>query len=362
VNIMYLCPVCGKEIENTVCSACGFDRSCDFEHYPTLSKVSSQALGISNLKKAYENKQKKYISCKNCGGKSFYIDQETHECICTQCSKPLEIKHLPTEPKNENKQQMVDEKDFDDLFSKDLYEIVKSAQQQSNVANAVTMARGLLNICQNQKGEEKQTTTNKIKKLFEKYSFNSELAVIYAKALENLSLTQNSNEKVLTVSEIRKLYEQFKYNELIAFIYAEILVSLSATQDYSEKQKSAEQLKSLYSRFRDSEKIATAYSRTLINLSRDQNIKERHETLLVIKDIYENFKNSEEIAVIYAMTLSNICQLQRKTNLTYSVGTGLFPKKESIDAKTILKNLRSKFPQNRSIRQSAEEINEMSRY
>ena len=41
---MYLCPVCGKEIENTVCSACGFDKSCDFEHYPTLSKVSSQAL------------------------------------------------------------------------------------------------------------------------------------------------------------------------------------------------------------------------------------------------------------------------------------------------------------------------------
>jgi len=59
---MYLCPVCGKETENTVCSACGFDKSCDFEHYPSLSKVSRQALGITQLKNAYENKQKNYIS------------------------------------------------------------------------------------------------------------------------------------------------------------------------------------------------------------------------------------------------------------------------------------------------------------
>ena len=87
---MYLCPVCGKEIENTICSACGFDKSCDFENYPTLSEVSSQALGISNLKETYENKQKKYISCKNCGGRTFYIDIESGGILCSECLNPID--------------------------------------------------------------------------------------------------------------------------------------------------------------------------------------------------------------------------------------------------------------------------------
>ena len=68
---MYLCPVCGKEIENTVCSACGFDKSCDFEHYPTLSKVSSQALGISNLKKLTKTNKKNIFPVKTAEAEPF---------------------------------------------------------------------------------------------------------------------------------------------------------------------------------------------------------------------------------------------------------------------------------------------------
>lgn len=50
---MWICPVCGKESNQPFCSCCGFDRSCHYEQYPTLSKqVSAQA--VSARKAAYE--------------------------------------------------------------------------------------------------------------------------------------------------------------------------------------------------------------------------------------------------------------------------------------------------------------------
>ncbi|MEE0763037.1 MAG: hypothetical protein UIM27_08775 [Acutalibacteraceae bacterium] len=346
---MYLCPVCGKEIENTICSACGFDKSCDFENYPTLSEVSSQALGISNLKKTYENKQKKYISCKNCGGKSFYIDQETHECICLNCSEPLKGKFYKT-PK------------MSGMFDEDFVKEYQEDTDNFNVFDAVYEARKLIKSSSNQNYEVKLNTAKKIKSLFNRFSFNKELAVKYAEALKCLSFCEESYKKNETVSELGKLYEQFKYSDEIALQYAESLSSMSITQDFAGKQDSVNKLKSLSSLFTDTENIAFFYAKALQNLVREQNIEERLKTFSELKQLYERFETCEEIGKIYALTICNVCKYQRKTNLTYSVGTGLFPKKESIDAKTILKNLSSKFPQNRSIRQCTEEINEMSRY
>lgn len=356
---MYTCPICGEENPYYLCKGCGFDISCDYEHYPTLSKVNSQALVISNLKKTYENKQKKYISCKNCGGKSFYIDQETHECICTQCSKPLEIKYQdksPVQNQTQNKNSADSAEFLNENLNKDLYKNSKQFQNQNNVTNAVREANELFILCQKQKGGEKVKTAEKIKTLFEKYSFNSELAVLYAKALKNLSLTLTSKEKTLTASELEKLHKKFKYNELIAFVYAETLASMSVTQDYKDKQKTVIILESLHSHFRDSGKIASAYVWGLMSLMSDQNIRERQETLFVIKDVYEKFKNNVDIAVIYALMICNVCKFQRKTNLR------LGNHQETTDAKSILENLRSKFPQNKNIRQCCDEINEMSRY
>lgn len=337
---MYLCPVCGKEIENTICSACGFDKSCDFENYPTLSEVSSQALGISNLKETYENKQKKYISCKNCGGRTFYIDIESGGILCSECLNPIDGRYeSKSHPHNSE----------------------EATTKQYTVEQAVQEAGKLLELYPKQSYEAKSETIIKLKTLFEQFPFNSKIAKKYALCLACFISTQKSEGKEKIISELEKLYKQFTYNSEIAEYYALGLSLLSTTQDYSDKQDTVKHLKALYLRFRN-EAFALFYAQGLRNLSRDQNITERQTTLLEIKGIYDIFKDSEEIAVIYAMNLSNICKLQRKTNLTYSVGTGLFPKKESIDAKTILKNLSSKFPQNRSIRQCTEEINEMSRY
>lgn len=377
VNGMYLCPVCGKEIENTVCSSCGFDKSCDFEHYPTLSKVSIQALGISNLKKTYENKQKKYISCKNCGGKSFYIDQETHECICTQCSKPLEIKHQDTDLfkkqrennkciineqklNNENKiHRFLNEQEFSEFRIKNLHERFQS-EHKPNIINTLKNATELLDLCKNQNGEEKQKTVEKIKALFEKNSLNSNLAVIYAKSLESLSQFQSTKEKSLM--EIENLYERFQYNSEIVSIYAGCLFSLLVTQDYEEKKITINELKLLYTDYNNMKinAIAIAYAKGLKNLMIEQSINEREKTLINIKDVYEDFNECEEVAVIYAEALRIICRYKGKSNINVSVKR--FRDKENLDAKNILENLRSKFPQNRSIRQCAEEINEMPRY
>lgn len=340
---MYLCPVCGKEIENTVCSACGFDRSCDFEHYPTLSKVSSQVSVISNLKKTYENKQKKYISCKNCGGKSFYIDQETHECICLNCSEPLKGKFYKT-PK------------MSGMFDEDFVKEYQEDTDNFNVFDAVYEARKLIKSSSNQNYEVKLNTAKKIKSLFNKFSFNKELAVKYAEALKYLSFCEESYEKNETVSELGKLYEQFKCSDEIALQYAESLSSMSITQDFAGKQDSVNKLKSLSSLFTDTENIAFFYAKALQNLVREQNIEERLKTFSELKQLYERFETCEEIAKIYALTICNVCKYQRKTNLR------LGNRQESIDAKSILENLRSKFPQNRSIRQCTEEVNETSRY
>ena len=36
---MFICPVCKTENETLLCKNCGFDGSCDFENYATLSMV-----------------------------------------------------------------------------------------------------------------------------------------------------------------------------------------------------------------------------------------------------------------------------------------------------------------------------------
>ncbi len=37
---MVKCPVCERENETLICVQCGFDRSLDYEHYPTLCTAS----------------------------------------------------------------------------------------------------------------------------------------------------------------------------------------------------------------------------------------------------------------------------------------------------------------------------------
>ena len=82
---MNKCPVCGKENTGFVCSDCGFDLSCDFERFPTLSMVKSGSLSCSKLKTIKEAKFKNVKRCEVCGGHSFYFDEKKYLFICTAC-------------------------------------------------------------------------------------------------------------------------------------------------------------------------------------------------------------------------------------------------------------------------------------
>ena len=54
---MWKCPVCDQENNAaTVCPTCGFDGSCDYEHYPTSFAVTG-AKSTRALRREWEQKQ-----------------------------------------------------------------------------------------------------------------------------------------------------------------------------------------------------------------------------------------------------------------------------------------------------------------
>lgn len=57
---MWKCPVCEKENSMLLCESCGFDGSCDYEHYPTLGSVPWQSRSRAGYRNALD-KQKNGI-------------------------------------------------------------------------------------------------------------------------------------------------------------------------------------------------------------------------------------------------------------------------------------------------------------
>lgn len=84
---MWICPVCDQKCVDNLCSRCGFDRSSDFEHFPTLQMAAVPAAAISQLQGSYRAKSMA-TTCLCCSG---VVTGD----YCTYCNFPS-IKN-PTE-------------------------------------------------------------------------------------------------------------------------------------------------------------------------------------------------------------------------------------------------------------------------
>lgn len=89
---MSKCPVCGKEMKKGVC-VCGFDESCNYEKYPTLTVLGKVVSSISGSR---DDSREDRLCCPVCGEQNFYCDFHLGALVCTTCSTPVketEIRH-----------------------------------------------------------------------------------------------------------------------------------------------------------------------------------------------------------------------------------------------------------------------------
>jgi len=181
---MYTCPICGKENPYYLCKGCGFDISCDYEHYPTLTNLNKVKPAISKYRKDYEDKLKKYLSCKNCGGRTFYVDSQTKDLICACCLTPVK------------------EQEKEDAFT------------GFSLTDAIEYADNLIENTDYDNGEDLRNAAKKLKLLYEKFKESEDIATYYCHVLSVLSLFQDSKNMRETVSEISLLHNKFSDNEI----------------------------------------------------------------------------------------------------------------------------------------------------
>ncbi len=84
------CPVCGRIINGSdICTECGYDRSIDYERYPTIHmNLGDNAKTISFYREEYKkNNPEDVFTCSACGGKEFMYRGSKGSLICCDCYK-----------------------------------------------------------------------------------------------------------------------------------------------------------------------------------------------------------------------------------------------------------------------------------
>ena len=77
---MRTCSVCGNRTGESVCPICGFDESCNYACYPTLSPLPEGLEPVSGRAAAYAG----YWKC-GCGGNCFHIRPADARLVCIRC-------------------------------------------------------------------------------------------------------------------------------------------------------------------------------------------------------------------------------------------------------------------------------------
>lgn len=95
---MYVCPKCGREKSGMICGGCGFDESCDFLRYPTLSRLPPQTENKTptlkyGKKDDFEEDENSLLHCAVCGGTDFKVLLPGMKLQCADCrAVPKDIK------------------------------------------------------------------------------------------------------------------------------------------------------------------------------------------------------------------------------------------------------------------------------
>lgn len=97
---MNKCPLFGTKNTGFICSGRGFDLSCDFERFPTLSKLERESLSLSKKKALRREKLKNSKRCEVCGGSSFYFDEKKYLFTCTVCGEVTKLQ-IPEKSRDE---------------------------------------------------------------------------------------------------------------------------------------------------------------------------------------------------------------------------------------------------------------------
>lgn len=102
---MSKCPVCNSPIIGILCEECGFDRSMDYENYPTLAPLPQNLPSVSSRIRQHGAASASLFSCPGCGGKQFSISIPLRACVCTGCGEAVGLDR-PLEEADAWKSQM----------------------------------------------------------------------------------------------------------------------------------------------------------------------------------------------------------------------------------------------------------------
>jgi len=90
---MMNCPVCDQPSGGIICESCGFDRSMDYENFPTLVPLPQNSASVSGRSRQRRTHAASLFSCPNCGGRQFSISIPHGACICAGCGEMIHLRN-----------------------------------------------------------------------------------------------------------------------------------------------------------------------------------------------------------------------------------------------------------------------------
>lgn len=135
---------------------------------------------------------------------------------------------------------------------------------------------------------------------------NQKVAVCYAKGLFNLSNLQKAEERAATIAKLEKLYLEHKDWQEVALAYAKGLFNLSCDQMPEDCAATVERLEKLYLQHKDWGDVSDCYAMGMTNLSLSQSQTDCVKSVSLLRELYNAHRNRHRVAVSYAKALSQL--------------------------------------------------------